>query len=220
MEVNSATNAANLVNTSASQLGGLGKDDFLKILVAQLQNQDPTQPMDDTQFISQMAQFSALEQMQQLNTAFGFSQAYALLGRSVAAQVTDENDQPVTVTGTVDGVTTIRGMPYLYINGDLVSMTAPITVLGSGNEEMLLQCAMMIGKYVTGSYTDGEGDTQSASGVVERIALQDGSPVLYVDGHAVKLMDVTEVALSAPTQPAATVEPEPTEPTESTESTE
>lgn len=41
----------------------LGKEEFLKILMTQLQNQDPTQPMDDTQFISQMAQFSSLEQM-------------------------------------------------------------------------------------------------------------------------------------------------------------
>ena len=41
----------------------LGKEEFLQILMTQLQNQDPTQPMDDTQFISQMAQFSSLEQM-------------------------------------------------------------------------------------------------------------------------------------------------------------
>ena len=47
----------------------LGKDAFLQILITQLQNQDPTQPMDDKQFISQMAQFSSLEQMQ--NVASG-----------------------------------------------------------------------------------------------------------------------------------------------------
>ncbi|MEL4024401.1 flagellar hook assembly protein FlgD [Lysinibacillus endophyticus] len=47
----------------------LGKDAFLQILITQLQNQDPTQPMDDKEFISQMAQFSSLEQMQNMSTA-------------------------------------------------------------------------------------------------------------------------------------------------------
>ena len=47
----------------------LGKDAFLKILITQLQNQDPTQPMDDKEFIAQMAQFSSLEQMQNMTAA-------------------------------------------------------------------------------------------------------------------------------------------------------
>ncbi|WP_097072141.1 flagellar hook assembly protein FlgD [Ureibacillus xyleni] len=49
----------------------LGKDAFLQILITQLQNQDPTQPMDDKEFIAQMAQFSSLEQMQNMTTAMG-----------------------------------------------------------------------------------------------------------------------------------------------------
>lgn len=49
--------------------GSLGKDAFMKILISQLQNQDPTAPMDDKAFISQMAQFSSLEQMQNMTTA-------------------------------------------------------------------------------------------------------------------------------------------------------
>jgi flagellar basal-body rod modification protein FlgD len=47
----------------------LGKDAFLQILITQLQNQDPTSPMDDKEFIAQMAQFSSLEQMQNMTKA-------------------------------------------------------------------------------------------------------------------------------------------------------
>lgn len=47
----------------------LGKDEFLKILMTQLQNQDPLNPMDDTEFISQMATFSSLEQMMNISSS-------------------------------------------------------------------------------------------------------------------------------------------------------
>ena len=85
----------------------LGKDDFLKILIAQLSNQDPTSPMDNTQFIAQMAQFSSLEQMTNMNQEFGklnnmlvSSQAVGTIGKTVDVDVGG-----VKTTGTVDAVT-------------------------------------------------------------------------------------------------------------------
>jgi flagellar basal-body rod modification protein FlgD len=198
MELNSITNTTSTDNTSSSSTASksLGKDDFLKILVAQLENQDPTQPMDDSQFISQMAQFSSLEQMQELNTSFGYSQAYSLLGRNVSAQVTADDGTATTITGTVSGVTTVSGTPYLNIDGNLVSMDAPLTVNGSGSEDMLLQSAAMIGKHVTGAYLDDNNAVQQVSGTVDKVSIVDGSPVLTVGGHEVNLGDITEVSSS------------------------
>ncbi len=64
-------NNPNFKVTDKTDNGALGKDAFLKILITQLQNQDPTSPMDDKEFISQMAQFSSLEQMQNMTKAMG-----------------------------------------------------------------------------------------------------------------------------------------------------
>src|SRR3979411_2237468 len=84
------------VPSSTDKTKSLGKQDFLKLLMAQLQNQDPMKPMDDTQMIAQMAQFSALEASQQLNATMQTSnnmqtvlQAGALLGKYIQANQYD-----------------------------------------------------------------------------------------------------------------------------------
>src|SRR5712691_13440170 len=89
----------------------LGKQDFLKLLMAQLQNQDPMKPMDDTQMIAQMAQFSALEASQQLNATMQTSnnmqtvlQAGALIGKYIQANQSDGTSTTGAVTSV--GLTT------------------------------------------------------------------------------------------------------------------
>src|SRR5689334_16417923 len=92
---------------ATKQAGTIGKDDFLKLLVGQLQHQDPMQPADDSQFIGQMAQFSQLEQetntassTSQIATQLGHATALSLIGRTVT--YTDDNDN--SQTGTVSQV--------------------------------------------------------------------------------------------------------------------
>lgn len=199
MEINSVSQYSQSSASTTQNAGAMGKDEFLKILIAQLQNQDPTAPMDNSQFIAQMAQFSALEQMQQLNTAFGYSQAYSLIGRTVTAEVTGTDGLPKAITGLVSGVRNIGGSPYLCINGDYVSMSASISVDSQSAEEMLLQGASMIGKYITGTWTDSGNVIHEVSGKVDRIAMVAGQPVLYVGEQAVNLKDVTGVSATAPT---------------------
>src|SRR5882724_60511 len=64
----SAADAANALASATSSNQALGKDAFLKLLVAQISHQDPLKPMDDTAFVSQLAQFSSLEQTMGINT--------------------------------------------------------------------------------------------------------------------------------------------------------
>ena len=59
--------------TSAAKSQTMGKDDFLRLLVTQLQAQDPLNPMDSTGFTAQLAQFSSLEQLQNINSNLGYS---------------------------------------------------------------------------------------------------------------------------------------------------
>ena len=96
----------------------LGKDDFLKLLITQLQNQDPTEPMENQEFIAQMAQFSSLEQMTNMSTSFAkmasfisSQEATSTLGKTVELNVGD-----TTTTGIVEGAT--RGdNPQILVNG-------------------------------------------------------------------------------------------------------
>src|SRR3954468_3742272 len=106
-EINSVSNApvgTDGIAVTTKKAGDIGKDDFLKLLVGQLQHQDPMQPSDDNQFIGQMAQFSQLEQ--QTNTATATDQlvrasTLGLIGRTVT--YTDAVTK-VPQSGVVTGV--------------------------------------------------------------------------------------------------------------------
>jgi len=97
----------------------LGKDDFLKILITQLSYQDPTSPMEDKQFIAQMAQFSTLEQMTAM--ASDFSKLTAMLMGNEASSALGKNVELMEGERLVQGViqaVTRGGTPQVLVNGN------------------------------------------------------------------------------------------------------
>lgn len=117
------TGGINQVQTQTKDHQILGKDDFLKLLTTQLRYQDPIDPVDDKDFVAQLAQFSSLEQIQNLNEAMlsfiqqqqqmnQFGNAAALIGRDVEIHSGED-----VVFGSVTGVQIVQGWPKVIVDG-------------------------------------------------------------------------------------------------------
>jgi len=130
--VTNSTIATTSTTSSSQETDTLGKDAFFKMLIAQLQNQDPLNPMDGTAFSAQLAQFSSLEQLTNMNEALTAqnqnftnllsAQSVNLIGKEVTADVTDAStSETTTVTGEVTAVQFKDGAIYLTVNEEEIS---------------------------------------------------------------------------------------------------
>lgn len=175
----------------------LGKDDFMKLLIAQLQNQDPTNPMKDTEFIAQMAQFSSLEQMMNMGKAFeSFAQGQqqmqliqynSFVGKTVTwHEITDKLDsdgKPIINEGT-GKITTVKfidgSVKFVLEDGkELTPGNVSEVKSGGSSSNSLVEASLLIGKNITYMHEDTEttGTVQSVSnksGKIEYV-LTDGT---------------------------------------------
>jgi len=112
---------------SRNPIKTLGQEDFLNLLVAQLTHQDPMNPKQDTEFIAQMAQFSALEQSKAMQADMALVRAGELLGKR--ATVEHEIDgYHLRETGVVTQLATDDDIPKIQINGRFFSLDQIRTV--------------------------------------------------------------------------------------------
>lgn len=109
----------------------LDKDAFLQLLVAQMKYQDPLEPTSNTEYISQLATFSELEEMQNLTSGMTLQRASSLVGQYVFMKVTDSSGNTTYPEGTVDYVVYENNKAYLSINETLYSIDDLDTVADS-----------------------------------------------------------------------------------------
>lgn len=205
--------AQQAVEMSTRRNDELDKNAFLMLLITQMKYQDPLNPVEDKEFISQMAQFSALEQMQNLNQTMSNSQTFSLVGKYVAGDL--YNSQTGTsseIAGRVASVVMRNKQPFLVVsNYDGKTVEAPMSDITNVYEDenqlamtragvmnsFTAQNVALIGKYIQAITMDAEGKkaTGFVEGTVDYVKLVGGSPVLVVgnkDVYPTELISVSD----------------------------
>jgi len=194
----------------------LGKDDFLKLLMTQMQNQDPLNPTDDTQFVAQLAQFSSVEQMTNMNDTMNqllVAQASAnqtataqLVGKSVQVNsntVTLGTTTPVVLSGTLSGAAANVTATIVNAAGQTVRTInegagASGAWTGSWDGKDASGNSLPAGTYTVNlTATDSSGNavtaTSTSSGIVTGVSFVNGAAQLIVNGQTVPLSQVIEI---------------------------
>lgn len=126
--------AENKSTAKSGQDNSLGKDEFLKILIAQIKNQDPMKPLEDKEFIAQMAQFTSVEQLmnmatelKELKNSLGFTAT--LIGKSIEWETASVDGSAAIIKhGVVDSISMKSGQSFVVVNGEEISMGRILTV--------------------------------------------------------------------------------------------
>lgn len=129
VDSSASTTSLSSKDTDSVAGGALDKDAFLQLLVAQMQYQDPLEPTDNTEYISQLATFSSLEEMQNLNQSMTEGSAYNLVGKHVFVKVTnDKTGETFYDHGMVEYVMRENGKVYISVNDSLYDINDLDTV--------------------------------------------------------------------------------------------
>ena len=205
----------NIVNTSstssASSTKAIGKDEFMKLLLAQLKNQNPLNPMDGTDFAAQLAQFSSLEQLSNLNAelktqglnqmTLGYAQSANMIGKVIEAK----NGNTVTANGSAVDINyrlakdAQKVTMYIYDQEGRLVQTLEDTAKKEGMNKTTWNCSTI----AKGNYSfqvaasDSNGGSVAAetilSGVVTAVHFKNNNISLTVNGQELALSDVVSV---------------------------
>ena len=179
-------------------------DNFYSLLVAEMQNQDPLEPTSNTEFISQMASFTALQAQQDAYDTQKQNYADSLVGKTVTVTAGDGN----SVTGRVDYVThgddpqvSVDGTQYKISSISQVHDQGSQTVSSIGDYGAF--AASILGKTVVVQSIDSTGTTYVDEGAVSSLEIEKGNVRVIVNGYAYDATDILRVTEPEQTEEAA-----------------
>lgn len=148
----SATDTTAAAKTTGNST--LGKDQFLKILITQLQNQDPMQPMEDKEFIAQMAQFTSVEQLMNISTQLtAMNQSLGSVSGLIGKAITwNDTETELPKSGTVDSIVVSSGVQYAVVGSVRIALT-DITQIQNAATEVVA---------ITDSNTNTSGNSEES----------------------------------------------------------
>lgn len=184
----------------------LDKNAFLNLMVTQLKNQNPLEPMDNTQFISQMAQFSALEQAQNTNQVIKSDSAYGLVNKLVKATYTDETTKEILQVAGVVTMARVDGdkiyvkvgnkeVPYENVK-EVTDVISEYEQLQTINQNFRMSAAFnMIGKDVKAKILkEGTKDQyEDITGKVTGVRMDNGSIYAQIGDKEVSVDAIYQV---------------------------
>lgn len=173
----------------------LGKDAFIQLLVAQMRYQDPLNPMDNSQMIAQLAQFTALEQMMNVAQSSQRQLANSMVGKYVEYQYTDEATGATSYcVGKVDSVTITGDTPVMKIGDIDVTLDKVIQVYNEDSIQSSTSAFDVIGKTVQATYVEtsptGEKESSVIEGKVQGIKMVDGKPHVIMGTESGKQLTI------------------------------
>lgn len=199
MSINGVTNTSGITNSNTKEFNNsLDKDAFLNLLVTQLRYQNPLEPMDDKEFISQMAQFSSLEQSQNTNKIAKFNSAYGMIGKMISATTSGETGKLEDSVGIVESVKVSGDKAYLIVDSKEIpyeSINEVTDVIGSieQNQIMLQNIRFNMAYSMLGREIKAKKDNVEISGTVEGIRSVNGSIKLIVGENQLSLDEIYEI---------------------------
>ncbi|WP_283607266.1 flagellar hook capping FlgD N-terminal domain-containing protein [Faecalispora anaeroviscerum] len=185
--------SASATKSSANSAASLSIDQFLSLLAAQLSNQDVLNPTQDTEFVAQMAQFTSLQALENLNQYASYQYGSSLIGKKVSAAKYDTTGQYVSDIGIVTQADFSSGDTTVTVNGTAYGLSSIMEVVNDASYGSYQYAASLVGKKVQVSGYDKSGKVVESTGTVSSCSFASGEAMVVVDGQKYTLSAVRQV---------------------------